>query len=70
MCWIRGPQRFNAMEAADQALRQSVSIPPGPLFSVTGSFRNFASLNLSYPWDQVREKKLLVLADLLAEACE
>jgi DNA-binding transcriptional MocR family regulator len=68
MCWIRGPQRFNAMEAADEALRRSVSIPPGPMCSVTGSFRNFVSLNLSYPWDDVREKKLLVLAELMAAA--
>lgn len=68
VCWIRGPQGFNAMEAADEALRRSVSIPPGPMFSVTGSFRNFVSLNLSYPWDNVREKKLLVLAELLLSA--
>ncbi len=64
-CWIRGPQRFDAMRASEQALRNGVSVPPGPMFSVTGSFRNFVSLNLSYPWDGVREKKLKVLAELM-----
>jgi len=70
MCWVRGPKGLSAMDVADVALRQSVSIPPGPMFSITASFRNFFSLNLSYPWDDGSEKKLRVLADLLDETAE
>lgn len=67
-CWIRGPKEFDAMRTAEVALRQGVSIPPGPMFSVTGSFRNFLSLNLSYPWDATRQKRLQMLAEMMSEA--
>ena len=38
---------------------------PGPLFSVTSSFRNFIGLNFSFEWDKAKEEKFVALADML-----
>lgn len=66
MCWLRGPSSFDSLPVAIDALEEDISILPGSLFSVTGSFRNFAGLNLSFPWDSAREAKVMRLAEYVA----
>ncbi|HVZ53081.1 MAG TPA: PLP-dependent aminotransferase family protein [Pseudolabrys sp.] len=65
MCWIRGPKEFDALSASRRALHRGIALAPGPIFSVTSSFRNFIGLNLSVPWTAEREQKLRVIGELL-----
>ena len=65
MCWLRFPGNFDSLEAANLALQQGIGILPGPLFSVTNSFRNFIGLNLSFAWDGQREAQFATLSGLL-----
>lgn len=67
MCWVRFPSGFDSLRAADQALSERLSFLPGPLFSVTSSFRNFVGLNLSLPWSDEREDEFRRLAAILNE---
>ncbi len=66
MCWVRFPSGFDSLEAADRALRKGLSFLPGPLFSVTSSFRNFVGLNLSFPWTKEREGEFRALAEMFS----
>ncbi len=68
MCWIRGPKELDALAASRRALRRGIALAPGPMFSVTASFRNFIGLNLSAPWTPEREEKLRAIADLVDAA--
>lgn len=65
MCWVRGPREFDAIRASRIALANQISLPPGPMFSVTNSFGNFVALNLSLPWTEDRIRKLKVVASLM-----
>lgn len=65
MCWIRGPRGFDALQASKMAFAQQISLPPGPMFSVTKSFDNFIALNLSLSWSEDHISKLKTVAGLL-----
>lgn len=68
MCWVRGPRDFDALKASQIALANQISLPPGPMFSVTNSFSNFIALNLSLPWTEERVRKLKMVSMLLRSA--
>ncbi|WP_285673952.1 PLP-dependent aminotransferase family protein [Paralimibaculum aggregatum] len=65
MCWMRVSSDFDSLEAAFKAVGRGISIAPGSLFSVTGSFRNFIGLNLSCPWSEDYCRRLGTLSDLI-----
>jgi DNA-binding transcriptional MocR family regulator len=69
-CWVRLVGAFDSLKAADRATQMGLSFLPGPLFSVTSSFRNFIGLNLSFPWNGGREAELGQLAELLVAASD
>ncbi len=61
-CWIRGPQRFDAVTASRRALLANISLAPGPMFSPAASFKNFLGLNFSFDWTPARIEKLEKIA--------
>ncbi|MEJ1977136.1 MAG: PLP-dependent aminotransferase family protein [Acetobacteraceae bacterium] len=65
LCWIRGPQSFDAVSASRRALLANISFAPGPMFSPAASFRNFLALNFSFDWTEERIAKLEKVASLL-----
>lgn len=58
LCWMRITPMSDSIGLAEKAVAQRTGVLPGPLFSVTGSFRNFIAVNLSYPLDRDREGEL------------
>jgi DNA-binding transcriptional MocR family regulator len=67
MCWVEGPPGFDSVAACRAALARGIGLPPGPLFSVCESFRNYIGLNLSFPWTPDAEARLKVIGQLMAE---
>ncbi|HTI02882.1 MAG TPA: PLP-dependent aminotransferase family protein [Acidisoma sp.] len=65
VCWVRGPQGFDATSASRQALQANISLAPGPMFSPAASFRNFLALNFSFEWTAERIEKLKAIANLM-----
>ena len=65
LCWIRGPQGFDAVSASRRALQANISFAPGPMFSPAAAFRNFLALNFSFEWTEERIAKLEKVASLL-----
>lgn len=65
-CWVRMPAAVDSIELARAALDRGISVLPGPIFSVNGSFRNFMALNLSFPWDADSEGRLKWIGEYIA----
>lgn len=63
--WVELPEDTDSFVLADRAMRQGVSIAPGPLFSASGKFRNFIRLSCARTWDSALERALLALAKLI-----
>jgi DNA-binding transcriptional MocR family regulator len=51
MCWVGLPPSFDSLRLAQAALQMNISLPPGPLFSVKSTFKNFLAINLSSSTD-------------------
>ncbi|MEW6120136.1 MAG: PLP-dependent aminotransferase family protein [Pseudomonadota bacterium] len=62
--WVELPGRIDSFELARRALKEGVSIAPGPLFSASGKFRNFIRLSCARVWDDRLERALAKLARL------
>jgi len=63
--WIELPEGTDSFSLARRALRQGVSIAPGPLFSASGKFGNFIRLSCARVWDARLERALVTLAKLV-----
>ncbi|OZG70353.1 GntR family transcriptional regulator [Hahella sp. CCB-MM4] len=48
--WLEMPEQVDSLKLFNLALRQGISIAPGPIFSATRRFRNYIRLNYGYPW--------------------
>lgn len=63
--WIEMPKNADAMKLHGEALRENISIAPGPMFSAQGGFKNFIRLNCGNPWSPEIERGVAVLGHLV-----
>nr|WP_067294406.1 PLP-dependent aminotransferase family protein [Marinobacterium profundum] len=63
--WLELPESVNTLSTYPLALAQGVVITPGPLFSVSGQFRNCLRISFAHPWDTRRSEALGRLPELL-----
>ncbi len=61
MLWCQLPRGADATEFFHQARAAGISLAPGPLFSVEGTFRDCVRLNCGYPWDTRLERAVKTL---------
>ena len=64
--WVELPKKIDALELYRRALREKISIAPGPLFSPKQAFPNFIRLNCGNPWSDVIENAMIKLGQLMA----
>lgn len=50
--WVELPPRCDAMTLHARAMREGISLAPGPMFSTTGAFGNAVRINCGHPWDE------------------
>lgn len=50
--WVELPTETDSLALFQSAVREKISISPGPLFSVTGRFRNCIRLNCGNVWSE------------------
>jgi len=48
--WVELPEVVSALELHRRALKENISIAPGPMFSAKQSFQNFIRVNCGHPW--------------------
>jgi DNA-binding transcriptional MocR family regulator len=63
--WVELPDGNDSFEMARRALKQGISIAPGPLFSASGKFENYFRLSCARVWDDRLERALIALARLV-----
>ncbi|RII30209.1 MAG: GntR family transcriptional regulator [Geobacter sp.] len=61
--WVELPESIDAIQLYHQALRKGISIAPGPLFSLSGKYRNHIRLS-SALWDEKVEQGIKTLGEL------
>lgn len=61
--WVELPESIDAIQLYHQALRKGISIAPGPLFSLSGKYRNHIRLS-SALWDENVEQGIKTLGEL------
>lgn len=66
--WIELPRKVDALALFDRAMREEISIGPGPLFSAKQQFRNFIRVSCGYPWSSRIERGIGVLGSLVKRA--
>ncbi|MBI3853235.1 MAG: PLP-dependent aminotransferase family protein [Verrucomicrobia bacterium] len=64
--WLELPPAINSMELYRQALREKISIAPGPMFSPKQKYQNFIRLSCGNPWSEKIEQAMVKLGQMMA----
>jgi DNA-binding transcriptional MocR family regulator len=64
LLWVEFPNHVNSLELHQSALKEGISIIPGPLFSASGKYQNCIRLNCGNPWEPRIEKALQRIGEL------
>ena len=62
--WVEMPPRHDAMALYARALKEGISVAPGPMFSAAGGFGHALRINAGHPWDERTAKALARLGRL------
>lgn len=63
--WVELPTGVSALKLHERALREKISIAPGPMFSAKQGFQNFIRINCGHPWSARAERAIGVLGQLV-----
>lgn len=64
--WLELPNEIDSMKLYEQAYAEKISIAPGPLFSVSGQYKNFIRINYGKATKEQLEKAMIVLGRLIS----
>jgi DNA-binding transcriptional MocR family regulator len=70
LLWVTLPANVDALELYSRAQALDISIAPGPMFSLDGSFTNCLRLNYSFAWNQSLELGVRTLGNIATELSE
>lgn len=65
--WVELPITIDSLDLYRRALREKISIAPGPIFSAKKKFKNFIRLNCGNPWSARIEAALAKLGEIIAQ---
>jgi DNA-binding transcriptional MocR family regulator len=65
--WVELPRFVDALELHRRALRQKISIAPGPIFSAKQRYRNFIRISCGQPWSERIENAVRTLGSLVTK---
>ncbi|GAA0785189.1 PLP-dependent aminotransferase family protein [Marinobacterium sediminicola] len=66
--WVEFSPDVDVLAMYHQALKQGVVLTPGPLFSVSGQYRNCLRISFAHPWDEKRLEALAKVPQLIRHA--
>ena len=64
--WLELQKGFDSMALYDRANQENISIAPGPLFSVSGQYKNFIRINYGKEPRERLEKAMIILGRLIS----
>lgn len=62
--WIELPPSVDSLELHREALREKISIAPGPIFSNNQHYQNFIRISCGQPWTPRTEAALKMIGNL------
>lgn len=65
--WVDMPERVRALDLYELAMREKISIAPGPIFSPKQKFQNCIGINCGNPWSERIEHAVGRLGGLAAQ---
>ena len=68
--WVECPPGVDAIALHQAAMKEKISIAPGPAFSKTNAYHHHVRLNCGYPWSERIETALRTLGEIAAELNE
>lgn len=66
--WVELPKSVNSLELHRKALREKISISPGPIFSAKQEYQNCIRLSCGQPWSGKLEQAIVTLGKLAGQA--
>lgn len=67
LLWVELPAGVDATDLHVRALKQGISIAPGPIFSDQGAYRGHIRLNCAQPWTDATHSAMKTLGALIDE---
>lgn len=67
LLWVEFPNEVRALDLHRKALKEKISVIPGPVFSAHGKYQNCIRLNCGNPWSEQIDKALLRIGHLAHE---
>jgi DNA-binding transcriptional MocR family regulator len=67
--WIELPKAVDSITLYHAALKEGITISPGPIFSASGKFRNYVRLNCGITWSEEVDRAILKLGRLCEAQC-
>lgn len=64
--WVQLPKGADSMNLYEKALSEGISIAPGPMFSVSGKYKDCLRLSTALPWTPELERALVRLGQMAA----
>ncbi len=64
--WLELNPSIDSMVLYERALRENISIAPGPLFSVSGQYKNFIRINFGRETPERLEKAMIIIGSLIS----
>lgn len=65
--WVELPKKVSALALHERALRENISVAPGPMFSARQGFKNFLRINCGHRQSAQLERALQRLGAMAAE---
>jgi DNA-binding transcriptional MocR family regulator len=66
--WVELPPGVDALKLHARAMREGISMAPGPMFSAAGEFTNALRINCGHPWDASLAHAIERLGNLIGNA--
>jgi len=64
LLWVEFPNNVKSLDLHQRALKEGISIIPGPLFSASGKYQNCIRINCGNPWEARIEKAVARIGEL------
>jgi len=68
--WVELPGKSDSLALFQEAIKNRISIAPGPIFSATGKYGNFIRINCAQPWNDQLEAAMIYLGKLVNAAAQ
>ena len=62
--WVVLPEGVDAMALYELAIRENLSLAPGPMFTSTSRYKNCIRINCGIPWSDQSERSLARIGEL------